>query len=184
VVKTQRTFLWGGLSKKSRIYWAKWSDICKLKKEGGLGIRDIRVMNLSLLAKWRWKLLTGGDEVWKRVVVAKYGVGVVGNINLDVEPLRHDTSTWWQNICRLEVGTRWFNQAVGKIVGNGRTIRFWKDVWVVGQSLEERFPHLFGISTQQEAMLSEVGWWENGVWSWGLLWRRNFFVWEEIYCYN
>jgi hypothetical protein len=58
-------------------------------------------MNLSLLSKWRWKLLMGGDEVWKRVVVAKYGVGVVGNLNLDVETLRHDTSTWWRNICSL-----------------------------------------------------------------------------------
>jgi hypothetical protein len=27
VVKIQRTFLWGGLSKKSRMCWVKWSDI-------------------------------------------------------------------------------------------------------------------------------------------------------------
>jgi hypothetical protein len=179
VVKIQRTFLWGGLSKKSRMCWVKWSDICRPKKEGGLGIRDIRVMNLSLLAKWWWKLLLGENEIWKSVVVARYVDGVVGNINLDVKILRHDISSWWRNICRLDVGTRWFNNAVKKIVGNGRTIRFWRDVWVAGLSLEERFPRLFSISNQQDAMLSDVGWWEDGIWIWGLLWCRNFFVWEE-----
>jgi hypothetical protein len=41
--------------------------------QGGLGIRDLPLVNLSLLAKWRWKLLMDGDEVWKRIIVAKYG---------------------------------------------------------------------------------------------------------------
>jgi hypothetical protein len=53
VVKIQRSFLWGGVSLKRRICWVKWVDICKPKKEGGLGIRDLRLVNLSLLAKWR-----------------------------------------------------------------------------------------------------------------------------------
>jgi hypothetical protein len=104
---------------------------------------------------------------------------MVGNINLDEETLRHDASSWWRNICSLDVGTRWFSNAVKKRVGNGRTIRFWRDVWVAGLSLQERFPRLFSISNQQDAMLSDVGWWEDGVWNWRLLWRRNFFVWEE-----
>jgi hypothetical protein len=29
--------------------------------------------------------------------------------------------------------------------------------------------------------VSEVGYWENGVWNWRLTWRRNFFVWEEAF---
>jgi hypothetical protein len=37
LVKIQRNFLWGGLSNKKRLCWVKWSDICKPKKEGGLG---------------------------------------------------------------------------------------------------------------------------------------------------
>jgi len=30
--------------------------ICKSKKKGGLRIKDLRKMNVSLLAKWWWKL--------------------------------------------------------------------------------------------------------------------------------
>jgi hypothetical protein len=179
VVKIQRTFLWGGLSNRRKVCWVKWKDICRPKKDGGLGIRDVRIMNLSLLAKWRWKLLVEGNEVWRRVVVARYGSDVVGNLNLAVDALRNGTSGWWRDLCRLDVDGGWLKHVVEKRLGNGSTIRFWKDVWVAGQSLQELFPRLFGISTQKEAMISDVGWWDNGVWRWGLMWRRNFFVWEE-----
>jgi hypothetical protein len=164
VVKIQRNFLWGGLSNKRRICWVKWSDICKPKREGGLGIRDIRAMNSSLLAKWRWKLLMEGDEGWKRVVVAKYGEGVLGNACLDVVNFRYGASVWWRDICRLDDGVGWFKEVVSKKVGNGATTRFWKDVWVSNLSLESLFPRLFGISVQQDAFVSNMGVWENGVW--------------------
>jgi hypothetical protein len=52
-VVMQRDFLWGGLSNSRRINWVKWTEICKTKKVGGLGMKDLRLMNLSLLAKWR-----------------------------------------------------------------------------------------------------------------------------------
>ncbi|MCH95493.1 ribonuclease H protein [Trifolium medium] len=137
VVKIQRNFLWGWLSNRRRICWVKWTDICRPKREGGLGIRDLRVMNTSLLAKWRWNLLMEGDEVWRRVVVVKYGDDVVGNACLDVEDFRYGASVWWRDICRLDGG--------------------------------------------QEAVVRDMGRWENGVWRWGLLWRRDFFVWEEFF---
>jgi hypothetical protein len=54
-------------------------------------------------------------------------------------------------------------------------------VWIGNQNLQVRFPRLFGISTQKDALVSEVGYWENGVWNWRLTWRRNFFVWEEAF---
>ncbi|MCI65254.1 RNA-directed DNA polymerase (Reverse transcriptase), partial [Trifolium medium] len=59
------------------ICWVKWDDICKPKKEVGLGIRDLRLVNFSLLAKWRWKLLSSDMEVWKDVVVGKYGQDII-----------------------------------------------------------------------------------------------------------
>jgi hypothetical protein len=180
VVKIQRDFFWGGLSGNRRMCWVKWDEICKPKKEGGLGVKNLQVMNLSLLAKWRWKLREGGDELWKKVVMAKYGRNVVGNINLEgVEP-RVSASVWWSDICRLDRGVGWFDIATSKVVGNGGKTKLWKDVWVEGQSLDRRFPRLFGISVQKDHLISEVGSWVNGVWRWELEWRRNFFDWEEI----
>jgi hypothetical protein len=113
------------------------------------------------------------------VVAAKYGENVFGNVRLEVNEFRPFASGWWRDICRLDKGSGWFEQAATKRVGNGSTTSFWKEVWLGNQSLVARFPRLFGISTQKEALVSEMGCWENGVWRWELLWRRNFFVWEE-----
>lgn len=52
--------------------------MCKPKEEGGLGVRDVRVVNLSLLAKWRWRLIYDGNALWKEVLIAKYGSAIVG----------------------------------------------------------------------------------------------------------
>jgi hypothetical protein len=49
--------------------WVKWAEICKPKKERGLGIKDLRLMTSSLLAKWRWKLLTIDEDLWKEVIM-------------------------------------------------------------------------------------------------------------------
>ena len=34
-----------------KISWVKWETVCQNKEKGGLGVKDIRVMNVSLLAK-------------------------------------------------------------------------------------------------------------------------------------
>ncbi|MCH81167.1 LINE-1 reverse transcriptase like, partial [Trifolium medium] len=159
MVSVQRNFLWGGLSKRRQISWVKWADICKPKKEGGLGIRDLRLVNLSLLAKWRWKLLMEGDEVWKNVMVAKYGEGVLGKVRLDDMQIGTVCSLWWRDLCQLEKGGEWFSQVAVKKMGGGNSIKFWKDVWVRDQTLELRFPRLFGVSVQQDNVVREVGRW-------------------------
>jgi hypothetical protein len=126
------------------------------------------------------KLLTEDDDFWKVVVAAKYGVSVFGNVRLVAEDYRNCGSGWWRDICRVDGSSGWFAQAACKKVGNGGTTKFWKDVWLGNQSLQSRFPRLFSISSQKEGLVSTMGRWDGGVWRWELLWRQNFFVWEEV----
>jgi len=53
IVRIQREFLSGGVESGRKINWVRWSLVCKPKEEGGLGVRDVRVVYWSLLAKWR-----------------------------------------------------------------------------------------------------------------------------------
>jgi hypothetical protein len=63
IVKLQRQFLWGGTNRVRKIPWVSWTNVCKSKANGGLGIRDLRAVNLALLSKWRWRLLSGGQGI-------------------------------------------------------------------------------------------------------------------------
>jgi len=53
-----------GLKGQRKILWVWWLNICKPKSEGGLGIRDLRSVKLSLLWKWHWMLIIGGGSEW------------------------------------------------------------------------------------------------------------------------
>jgi len=73
LVRIQREFLWGGVEGGKKISWVRWSKVCQPKILGGLGIRDIRLVKLSLLAKWRQRIIQGGEVLWKEVLREKYG---------------------------------------------------------------------------------------------------------------
>jgi len=72
--KQRRTFFWQGNGSKKKYHLIQWKVICKSKHKGGLGIKDIRKMNISLLSKWWWKLETE-DGLWQSIVKAKYMQG-------------------------------------------------------------------------------------------------------------
>ncbi|XP_045791386.1 uncharacterized protein LOC123886091 [Trifolium pratense] len=166
-------------TKQNKTCWVKWEEICKPKKEGGLGIRDLRFVNVSLLAKWRWKLLSHDCELWKDIVISRYGSDVVGKKNLGEADITRLGSIWWKDLCLLDSESKWFIPAVEKRVEMGDSTNFWNDVWVGNQTLHQKFPRLFGISTQQNEVIQNLGSVADGQWRWDLQWRRNLFVWEE-----
>nr|KYP51194.1 hypothetical protein KK1_027003 [Cajanus cajan] len=45
----------------------KWETITSPKSLGGLGIKDMKCFNASLLAKWRWNLFCQKDTLWSRI---------------------------------------------------------------------------------------------------------------------
>jgi len=64
-------FFWQGGGTKKKYHLIRWTKICKSKKKGGLGIKDIRLMNISLLCKWWWKL-DNEQGLWQEIVKFKY----------------------------------------------------------------------------------------------------------------
>ena len=50
--KHRRTFFWQGGAQKRKYHLVHWGIINKNKEYGGLGLKDIRTMNVSLLCKW------------------------------------------------------------------------------------------------------------------------------------
>lgn len=69
--KSRRTFFWQGGHTKTKYHLVKWDIICKPKNKGGLGIKDLRKLNLSLLCKWWWKL-ENEQGIWQDLVNKKY----------------------------------------------------------------------------------------------------------------
>lgn len=89
--KIRRKFFWQGGGTKRKYHLVKWEIICKSKKKGGLGIKDLRKMNISLLYKWWWKF-EKEDGLWQKIVKFKYLK------NKSIHDVRHklnDSSMWY-----------------------------------------------------------------------------------------
>jgi hypothetical protein len=101
IVRIQREFLWGGVGGGKKISWVKWESVCQKKGNGGLGVKDIRVMNASLLAKWRWRWLDGKNALWKKVLHVKYGVHLDSLLVGRTTDWPRHASRWRKDIVRL-----------------------------------------------------------------------------------
>jgi hypothetical protein len=69
--KIRRKFFWQGGKLRKKYHLVRWEKVCKSKKKGGLGIKNLRNMNISLLCKWWW-LLESGEGLWQDIVRKKY----------------------------------------------------------------------------------------------------------------
>jgi hypothetical protein len=123
--RIQREFLWGSRRGQKRISWIKWDVLCLPKKKGGLGVRDVHVVNISLLTKLRRRLLFDDQAVWKEVLKSKYGVSVVGQPNLGDKSKPWFSSLWWKDICSIgaNLDNNWvmvYIQAFGVMFGLGK----------------------------------------------------------------
>ena len=67
----KKTFFWQGGNLKKKYHLIKWIKTTKPKDKGGLGIKDLRKMNISLLCKWWWKA-ENGTGIWQDIIRKKY----------------------------------------------------------------------------------------------------------------
>jgi hypothetical protein len=129
IVSIQRNFLWGGTSEGKKIAWVKWVDVCRPKESGGLGIRNLRFVNIALLTKWRWRLLNSKESVWKSVLLAKYGFNIVGTSDLASCHNVKFASLWWKDICSLgslnsDPSVDWCIDIMIRKLGNSGSTKF------------------------------------------------------------
>jgi len=113
------------------------------------------------------------ESLWYRVLSARYKEE--GGFLLDGG--RH-ASAWWRTIAALHKEL-WFRDHASRLVGNGKHIYFWSDVWIGGVSIRDGFSRLFDLSMSKWVSVFEMfqlGWEVNGdAWKW----RCRLFAWEE-----
>src|ERR1041385_3593460 len=93
----RRRFFWQSSSVKKRYYMVKWDRICRSKKRGGLGVKNLYRQNISLLVKWWWKL-EKNNGLWQEVIKAKY----FRNTSVASIKERFNDSPCWKAIMRVK----------------------------------------------------------------------------------
>lgn len=91
-----------------------WNVVCTPKQYGGLGVHNLKFINLALRCRWRWLEMVAGGKPWA---------------DMPIEIPREAESVFL-------AGTRC-------IIGDGRRFKFWQDRWLEGRSMADLAPALF-----------------------------------------
>jgi hypothetical protein len=99
--------------------WFAWWRMCVPKRKGGMGFKDIHVVNLAMLAKQSWHLISNPNSLCARVLKAKYYPNFC---LLKARPMTGSSYTWQSIVAGLQVFKR------GHIwrIGSRRSVNIWE----------------------------------------------------------
>ncbi|KAK9669293.1 hypothetical protein RND81_13G122000 [Saponaria officinalis] len=125
-----RNFLWHGEINAHSPPLVAWSTVCKAKREGGLGVVDIRRRNLAALGKYVWWIMQKKDHLWVKWVHSIYLKGADWR---GYNP--PNSESWaWRKLCWVKerlgagyFGTDWLRE--GWLGTTGVTIQWSDCVW-------------------------------------------------------
>lgn len=156
ITKAMRNFWWSANLEKRSIPWIAWGKITASKKKGGLGIRDMLAFNKALLAKQAWRLMNHPTSLLSRIYRAKYF-----RKSTFLEAKAFPSSSYaWRSIVQtqplINKGAKW-------VIGNGLSVRVWKDNWLQGDCA---FPpigpraEIYPMMTVKDLFLSGTRMWD------------------------
>ncbi|KAL2225363.1 UNVERIFIED_CONTAM: putative mitochondrial protein [Sesamum indicum] len=159
VEKRLRTFLWKGTS-MTGYATVPWKDVCK-PEEGGLGIKDIGILNRALMTKKLCDVIRcDRTSIWAEWLQH-------GRLrNNSIWTVGEQGGSWgWRKLLRMR---SYIQPMVELHIGDGRTFYLWKDPWHQLGPLLPRFPrgpYLLGL--EDSTKLSSVI--DGGQWHWPLI---------------
>ncbi|KAJ0788215.1 putative RNA-directed DNA polymerase [Helianthus annuus] len=148
-----RKFLWGGSLEEKKTHWVGWDRVASPIDCGGLGIRSLGSINISLLLKWAWRFKSEKGNLWVNVISAIH----YDRRGLDFLPVKASLGGTWGKIAKLAStpllsGDSFKNVMRGR-VGNGSDTLFWLDPWLCNVPLKECFPNLFRLEKNKECVV-------------------------------
>jgi hypothetical protein len=118
-----RGFWWGNKDGKRKTCWVAWEEIIKPKIWGGLGFRDIELVNLALLAREAWRILNEPNSLSARILKAMYYPDVDF---LDAKQGPAPSRVWRAILEGKDV----FTQGISRRIGTGETTNIWSMNWL------------------------------------------------------
>ncbi|XP_019418539.1 PREDICTED: uncharacterized protein LOC109329320 [Lupinus angustifolius] len=136
-----RNFIWSGDTKVKKLITVAWHKVCCPIKEGGLGIRSIKLLNEATMVKLAWEMNSSQQE-WANYYRSRFCRNKEPKTSYIKSSIWPGIRKHWHVILENSI---W-------LLGNGSNIRYWGDNWL-GKTLVD----LLGIPNQiSSALLAKI----------------------------
>lgn len=144
-----------------------------------MGFKDIGLFNISLLLKWKWRILNDMTSIWSKLIDFRYHSFGIPSMSRGFHKGRNYGSILWRDLSNLgcDDGSSkdCFRDNLRCILGKGSDADFWSIRWLCSQSIKEVFPELHACSILHNSSVKGMGDWVDG-WLWNLhLNERNIY---------
>lgn len=68
--------------------------MCKTREEGSLGVKNVEILNATLLSKCKWRILTEKEAVWFGIINHRYGNPALKVLIGDISVVNKKDSIW------------------------------------------------------------------------------------------
>jgi hypothetical protein len=141
--------LWSDTEGKHKYHLANWESVAMKKEFGGLGIPNLRDLNICLLASWVKRYQADRGKLWKELLDFK------NNTNSPNILSSRDTNrsqffkgfVWEAQAAKL--GFRWK-------IEDRRKVKFWEDNWLGSSSLAVQFWELYVIVNEKSSTIADL----------------------------
>ena len=142
-------FLWDDSPTSRKFHLANWESVSMMKEYGGLGVPNLRDLNLCLLASWVKRYNLDSDKMWRQFLDFKY--------NTDRPNIFYSSSSgaseFFKGLMRVasvaKMGYRWH-------IGNGKKCKFWEDDWLGTSSIAIQYWEIYMLINEKDATVASL----------------------------
>lgn len=117
-------FWWSNGTNRKKISWVAWQKLCKDKKLGGLGFKDIEKFNQALLAKQAWRIWKTLDSLLARILKHRY---FAKSSFLECGKGTRPSYAWRS----IQHGRELLKNGLVHKLGSGESTKVWTDAWII-----------------------------------------------------
>lgn len=144
----RKKFLWQGGGDKKKYHLINWERVCTDRRKGGLGIKNLKLMNICLMCKWWWKL-KNEKGIWQEIVNKKY---FLDKGTLKVESRATDSHAW-SDLVKVK---EYYIEGRQIDTRSGDKTSFWEDPWHCEMPLAISDPELYDICNDKDILVMEI----------------------------
>ncbi|KAJ0442970.1 putative RNA-directed DNA polymerase [Helianthus annuus] len=153
--RLRREFLWGITPEKRKLCGVAWENVMAPKELGGAGLGSLKDANLAMMAKWWWRFKTDPESLWRKVIWSIHH----SERSWNMIPGRMSITGPWKQVFKIskdfeKVGINLI-ECFRAIPGAGDSVSFWKERWVDGGALQNKFPALFLLERVKNVSVAE-----------------------------